>query len=241
MLQWVVEEAVASGIQQICIVIREGKELIRDYFLERQPESRKRDESVEALERLVAACRLTFAYQRRPLGLGDALLAARDFVGSSPFVLMVPDQLMMADVQATAQLLRQWKPGAAIWSSLLRLPKEERAFFAGARGIEFEPVEGEAYLRMGRVQTEEETVDAYRELPFEVRGFGRTIYPPEIFDYLGPDYVNPRTGEVDLLKTFEKCTERIAHHGVMLEGRAFDLGTFDGYYRYLPQLWESNH
>ena len=71
-----------------------------------------------------------------------------------------------------------------------------------------------------------------------MRGFGRTIFPPEIFDYFGPEFVNPESGEVDLLKTFEKCNQELKLFGVWLEGEPFDLGTFQSYYRYLPKLWE---
>jgi UTP--glucose-1-phosphate uridylyltransferase len=238
MIQHVVEEAAASGLKQICIVIREGKEIIRDYFCLRHTQSRKRDDSIEELERLVAGCKLSFVYQKKPLGLGDALLQARDFVGDDPFVMMVPDQLMLAKVPASLQLVARFRPGPAIWSSLLRLSKEDVPFFAGARGFEFEQGEdnGGEELIISRLQTEEETRAAYLDDGHELRGFGRTIYPPEIFDYLGPDFINPQTGEVDLWKTFAESAGKIAHLGVVLEGEPLDLGTFEGFYHYLPRF-----
>src|SRR2546423_1527767 len=70
MIQHVVEEAAASGLKQICIVIRKGKEAIRDYFCLKY--AHKQDRSIEELERLLAVCEITFAYQEQPLGLGDA-------------------------------------------------------------------------------------------------------------------------------------------------------------------------
>lgn len=237
MIQHIVEEAVASGLTQICIVIRKGKEAIRDYFCLRH--HNKRDRSLEELERLVAGCEITFAYQGQPLGLGDALLQARDFVGSHSFVMLIPDQLLRARPPATSQLLECEKSGSAICSSLLKIPREETPFFVGARGFECEQIAGSNEFVMGRILAEEETVRLYRDLDYEVRGFGRTIYPPVIFDYLGEDFINPQTGEVDLLKTFEQCTREVEHRGVLLEGEPFDLGTFTGYYHYLPRLWET--
>jgi len=122
-------------------------------------------------------------------------------------------------------------------SSLLRLPKAERPFFVGARGVEYDTRDsGDVAIR--RLRTEDETRRVHEALAYEVREFGRTIYPPEIFAYLGPEFVNPRTGEVDLLKTFEKCTEELQVFGVWLAGEPFDLGTLQGYYRYLPKIWE---
>ncbi len=176
-----------------------------------------------------------FIYQPQLLGIGDALLQARDFVGEHSFVMMVPDQLMHASIPATRQLLRHWNAGGA---TILTSPKEEIAFFYSSRGFEFEKEMHSDELIMGRIRTEEETHEAYRELPFEVRGFGRTLYPPEIFDYLDSSFINPRTGEVDLLKTFAESTRHLAHRGVLLEGEPFDLGIFESYYQYLPRLWK---
>lgn len=237
MIQHVVEEVASSGVTQICIVIREGKEIIKDYFNLKFPAGHKSDERVAELESLVAGCELTFVYQQQPRGLGDALLQAKDFVGSDSFVMTIPDQQLRSPVPATAQLLRDWRPGPIIWSSLLRIPKEELPFFIGARGVEYEELNAHE-VSISRLRTEEETRRAHAGLSYEVRGFGRTIYPPEIFDYLGPEFTNPQTGEVDLLKTFEKCTGELKIHGTWLTGEAFDLGTFQSYYRYVPKLWE---
>jgi UTP--glucose-1-phosphate uridylyltransferase len=242
MIQHAVEEAAASGIRQVCIVIREGKEIIRDYFCARQPGERKRDARIDELERLTAECELSFVYQERPLGLGDALLQAGEFVAGDAFVLMMPDQFMRSRVPATLQLIRRWNGSSSqphVLSSLMRLAKGDLPFFAGARGVEIESEMGPDEFLLGRLQTEEETRTTYRDHAHEVRGFGRTIYPPEIFDYLGEDYVNPATGEVDLWKTFEASAGRIAHRGIVVEGAPADMGTFEGYYHYLPRFWEA--
>jgi UTP--glucose-1-phosphate uridylyltransferase len=237
MLQHVVEEAVASGVTQICIVIRVGKEIIRDYFSSAGAAARRDNEQAAQLESLLASCELTFVYQQQPLGLGDALLQAREFVGDEAFVMMLPDQQVRAPVAAAAQLLRRWQPGAAIWSSLLRLPKEDARFFVGARGVEYEEIEP-GRVTISRLCTEDETRRAHVGLSYEARGFGRTIFPPEIFDYLGAEFANPQTGEVDLLKSLEKSRGVLKNYGIWLEGEPFDLGTFDSYYHYLPKLWE---
>jgi UTP--glucose-1-phosphate uridylyltransferase len=237
MLQHVVEEAAASGITQVCIVIREGKEVIRDYFDLKHPPASQTDKTIAELEELMANCRCTFVTQKHQLGLGNALLEARDFVGTDSFVMMIPDQLLFGAAPAASQLLRHWRPGEVIWSSLLRLPKEERSFFVGARGVEYAET-GAGEVVISKHLTEEETRRAHSGLGYEVRGFGRTIFPPAIFDYLGPAFVNPRSGEVDLLKTFEACFEKLKVLGIWLEGEPFDLGTFQSYYHYLPKLWE---
>jgi UTP--glucose-1-phosphate uridylyltransferase len=237
MIQHVLEEAVLSGLEQVCIVIREGKEIIKDYFCQRRHASLDRcDANMEELERLVASCELTFIYQPQPRGLGNALLQASPFVGDESFVMMIPDQLMLAHIPATLQLIRDSQPGSFIRSGLLRLAKAELPFFAGARGVEIESRSDEGEYAISRLQTEEETRATYSDAAFELRGFGRTVYPPEIFDYLGEDYINPRTGEVDLWKTFAASAGIIEHRGRLLEGEPLDLGTFEGYYHYLPRF-----
>jgi UTP--glucose-1-phosphate uridylyltransferase len=247
-IQHVVEEASAAGIREVCVVIREGKEIIRDYFRSGPPAGHERDESMVELKELVARCELTFILQRRPRGIGDALLEAREFVGGQPFVMMVPDQLLRSDTPATLQLTRAWKPGAAIWTSLVRVPREDVPFFGSSRGFELrgggdnddddDAAPGTAF-DVGRILGEEETRAAYAGSPFEVRGFGRTVFPPEIFDYLGEEFASAETGEVDLQKTFAAATRRLAHRGVALEGEPLDLGSFGGYHRALrSHAWE---
>ena len=62
-----------------------------------------------------------------------------------------------------------------------------------------------------------------------MRGFGRTIYPPEIFCFLGVEFADPGSGEVDLLKTFRALLTEVPNYAVLLQGEAFDLGTVKGY------------
>lgn len=235
MLQYVVDEAVASGVEEICVVIRQNKEAIREFFDGHLSDNGECKKAVARCVTPARHCRITFVDQPHPLGLGDALLQARDFVGTDSFVMMIPDQLVRAKVPATLQLLNRWRPGPFIWSSLLRLPKDEVPFFVGARGVEYRETES-GEVEIFRLTSEEETRRAHADVDYEVRGFGRTIYPPEIFEYLGADFADPVTGEVDLLKTFERCTEQLRIFGVWLEGEPFDFGTIPSYQRYLPRF-----
>jgi UTP--glucose-1-phosphate uridylyltransferase len=238
MIHLVVEEAQASGIFQICIVLRPGKEIIKDYFSLRHPGEGEGNEGAEAIEELVKACEIRYVYQPEPRGLGDALLQCRDFVGSDAFVMMIPDQLIISREPATKQILEHWYPGIAIWSALINLPSEEARYFPGARGYALGEEISPAVHRVEALISADEMDTRLNDVKHQIRGIGRTVYPPQIFDYLGPDHVNPRTGQVDLLKTFEVCSRSIDHYAVFLNGDFFDLGTFEGYYRYAPRIWE---
>lgn len=217
MIQHTVEELVSSGIKKICIVISPRKEAIKDYFLSKY--TYKRDRSVEEAERLATKLQLSFVYQHEPLGLGDALLAAQDFVGSDVFMMVIPDQILYSEKPAALQLLEYYESNQlAIWSSLIKPAPEEACYFTEHRGYRL----GEFRGRMCRI------MELLPQIG-EIRGFGRMILQPAVFPFLGndPEFVNG----------LDKCVKEVPHYGVFLEGIPFDFGTLEGYYRYLPRIW----
>lgn len=232
-IQLAVEEAIAAGIHEICIVIRREKEIIRDYLLKgafQGPDGVVRSH--------LQSCKLTFAYQKRRDGLGGALGAARPFVGNDPFLMIIPDQLLLsARASASRQLLSQYKfDRPVVLSSMVKVPKKEVEYFRGSRGfaIEAEKVSYRRPLPISEVHSEARTRRSFVNLPYEIRGFGRTVFPAAIFAYLGRGFINPRTAEMDLSRTFKEFPKKIPHYGCLLKGQACDLGTFAGYYHYLP-------
>jgi UTP--glucose-1-phosphate uridylyltransferase len=208
MIEHTIIELQRSGIKGICIVIRKGKEVIKEY-LERQ--------KYKGIE-------INFVYQRRPLGIGDALRKAKDFVGTAPFVMALPDQILLSKKPATQQLLEQNKKARGIWNSMVRIPKKEFRFFKGARSFKHQRADGNMYVLKGFSKDK-------RSL---LRGFGRTIFIPESLDYMTEKYLNNQTGEVDFLRTYEAIQERFPLYGTILKGVPCDLGTWEGYSYYLP-------
>ena len=111
MIQWSVEELLASGIEQIFIVISPQKESIKDYFLKTGIKG------------------LNFVYQEKPLGVVQALLKTEKYLEHEPFILLFPDQLLIAQKPATQQLIRHYfKKEPAIWTSLVKIPQKEIIF-----------------------------------------------------------------------------------------------------------------
>ena len=240
MLQLAIEEIVSCGIKKICIVIRQEKEIIKDYLLLKYPYTHKRDKNIKELEKLIANTDISFVYQEKPLGLGDAILGVRDFVNENPFIMVIPDQFVDSDIPATMQLLSHYKPNVpAIWSSLVKVPQEDLPYFTGSRGFDLERFNGNEFIIRG-VRSEKETSVIYKDEPFEIRGIGRTILQPEIFTYLAGQVLVPRSGEIDYVRAFEQCSKKTTHYGLLLQGNPIDLGTFEGYYRYLGKIVEKN-
>ncbi len=233
MIQFAVEEAISADIDEICIVIRKGKEIIRDYFSKVVLQ-----DSDAAVKARLPSCKITFAYQQKSDGLGGALRAARPFVGRDPFLMIIPDQLLYsARASASQQLVSQYAfDRPVVLSSMVKVPKKEVEYFRGSRGLVVDAprIQYHRPLAISRVQSDATIHRSFIRASHEIRGFGRTIFPTAIFAYLSRGFINSKTGEIDLWKTFKEFPKKIPHYGCLLMGRACDLGTLAGYYHYLP-------
>lgn len=207
-LDYTLQELRASGITRIAIVMRPEKEAIRDYVM--------------ACRADYSGVEFLFPLQARPLGLGDSLAAAREAIGAEPFVMAIPDQVLFGPQAATAQLIAASGNAEGIWHSQVHLSAHELAYFPGAR----------AY-RLQADSTRMLDLEGDPESP--LRGFGRTLFCAEALDYMTPDYLNPVTGEVDFVRTYQALFRQFELHATTLSGQACDLGTWGGYYYYLQK------
>jgi UTP--glucose-1-phosphate uridylyltransferase len=221
----IVREAVDAGIAEICIVIHKRKEEIRRYFENDTP---KACDTRRAVEKLRSECKIVFAYQAEARGIGDAVLCAKDFVGEERFAFLIPDQLFIGRPGAILQLTSKKLPPNAVVSSMIRIPASELDYFPGARGF---VCESYAARNDVMVVTGIEPADHASSAP-ALRGFGRTIFPPVVFEFLDARFADVRTGEVDLLKTFRALLAVAPSYAVLLQGKAFDLGTVEGYWHF---------
>ena len=211
-IEHTVIELVSSGIKRICIVIRKVKEIIKEYFDKRKSFYRK----VE----------FNFAYQKEPLGLGDAIRKAKDFIEGNPFVMAIPDQFLLSEKPATRQLMDACNSYGGIWNSIVKIPKKEICFFKGSRPFKYRRKSRNLYS-IEDISTDEISL---------IRGFGRTVFLPEALEYMTREYRNDETGEVDLLKTFQELKNKFPLYGIVLKGKPCDVGTWEGYYFYQPLI-----
>src|SRR5258708_7473502 len=114
LIQYVVEEAVASGIESVIIVTGRGKAAIEDHFdvsfeLEQLLRDRGKDDLLAEVEAISGLARVSYVRQREALGLGHAVLQARDCVGNEPFAVMLSDDIIDAEVPALKQLLNVYE------------------------------------------------------------------------------------------------------------------------------------
>jgi UTP--glucose-1-phosphate uridylyltransferase len=226
-LQYVVEEAAAAGIEHFVFVTGRGKSAIEDHFdsafeLEATLESRAKESTLAALrEELPTAGSTSFTRQQAPLGLGHAIWCARHIVGDEPFAVLLPDMLMRA--------------GAPCLATMMGVYAE-----AGGNVISVEACEPEATARYGIVGVGEElSADAFRitamvekprpaEAPSNLYISGRYILQPEIFPLLGSQPPGAG-GEIQVTDAMKRLAETQAFTGVRFRGTTFDCGSKLGF------------
>jgi len=221
LIHWAVEEALTAGVRDIGIVIRKGKEMIRDYFEALMGSS---SPSGERVQHELHKGKLHFIRQEKPLGLGNAIYESGGFLNDSPFIMIIPDQLIFSKVPATTQLLHAASGDVqAIWSSVVAISREELHLFAGARRFELTSMRKNMWVVRGIRNDSEPSPEQ------GLIAFGRTFFPAGICEFFSDRFLNSATGEVDLLPSFEALIEEYKNYAVLLEGMAMDFGTWEGY------------
>jgi UTP--glucose-1-phosphate uridylyltransferase len=228
LIQYAVDEAREAGIEHFVFVTGRNKSVIEDHFdrqfeLEVTLAERGKRAELEALERsLPAPGSLSFTRQQSPLGLGHALLCARELVGREPFALLLPDVLIQAPRGCLAQMVDAYT-----------------SLGAGANLIAVEQVPAEETDKYGVVG-----VGARKGATFEIttmvekppRGkapsnmiiTGRYILQPEIFDQLASQK-RGTGGEIQLTDAMLRLAKQQRFHGFAFEGRTFDCGSKVGF------------
>ena len=177
-IQYVVQEAVDAGIQEIIFVTGRGKDGIEDHFdeapeLEQILADRGQTATVDMLRRIAEMTEVVSVRQKKPLGLGHAVLCARDLVGDEPFAVMLADDLIDAETPGIRQLVEIFTETEESVVALMKVPREEVHQYGVIKGTEVKP----------RLYAVEGTVEkpAAKEAPSQLAIIGRYVLRPEIF------------------------------------------------------------
>jgi UTP--glucose-1-phosphate uridylyltransferase len=224
-IQYVVEEAAASGIEHVVLVTGRGKETIVDHF-DRAPEleaflgSKGKDELVAMVRAIADRVEVIAIRQKEPRGLGHAVLAARPAVGDEPFAVLLGDDIFDAEPPCTRQLIDVFEVRGRAVIALLRVSEEQTAAYGVIRGS---PLGGGLHEVSGTVEK-----PAPGTAPSTLAIMGRYVLPPEIFPMI--ERTEPGTGgEIQLTDALDRLR---AEHGLLgyeLEGRRYDAGDKLGY------------
>ena len=224
-IQYIVEEAKKSGIEDILVVTGKGKRPIEDHFdsvpeLEQNLEAKGKDELLRLVEE-TTDINLYFIRQSHPRGLGDAVLMAKDFVGDEPFVVMLGDDIMDDKVPLTKQLINRYEQTHASTLAVMKVPHDE----VNKYGVIDPAAQTHPGLYDVKQFVEKPDVD---KAPSDLAIIGRYLLTPEIFDML--ETQKPGAGNeiqlTDAIDRLNKIQRVLAHE---FKGQRYDVGYKFGY------------
>ncbi len=226
-IQYVVQEAVDAGIQEIIFVTGRGKDVIEDHFdeapeLEQILADRGQTATVDMLRRIAEMTEVVSVRQKKPLGLGHAVLCARDLVGDEPFAVMLADDLIDAETPGIRQLVEIFTETEESVVALMKVPLDEVHQYGVIKGKEVKP----------RLYAVEATVEkpAAKEAPSQLAIIGRYVLRPEIFSIL--QTLPPgRGGEIQLTDGLARLVQERKIFGCEFTGDRYDIGDKFGFVR----------
>ena len=221
-IQYIVEEAAASGIKDILIITNRGKGLLEDHF-DRAPELEARltgsPEKEAVLEQIVHISRLAnifYVRQKETKGLGHAILCAKEFVGDEPFAVFYGDDVILGEDPVCGQLIRAWERYGKGVVSVKEVSEEAIKKYSS---LKVEPLEGSCFLCTDMVekpQRKEDILSLYSIL-------GRCVLPPEIFGIL--ERTAPGAGgEIQLTDAMAALAREQGMTAVDFTGTRYDMG-----------------
>jgi len=224
-IQYIIEEAVDSGIESILIITNRAKTAIDDYFdyspeLENALARSGKSDELEAVRRVADMAEFFFVRQKETKGLGHAIWRAKEFVGNEPFAVLLGDDIMMADVPVTKQLINAAeKYGAAA---------------VGTQSVSAEAISKYSSLKVSELEERIFKVSDMNEKPAPGEAFseyailGRYVLTPEIFPIL--EKTPPgHGGEIQLTDGLRELCLRSPMVAVDFIGRRYDTGNLPGF------------
>ncbi|MBC1249546.1 UTP--glucose-1-phosphate uridylyltransferase GalU [Listeria welshimeri] len=231
-IQYIVEEAVESGIEDILIVTGKGKRAIEDHFdsvpeLESNLREKNKLELLHLIEE-TTNINLHFIRQSKPKGLGDAILQARGFVGNEPFIVMLGDDIVQAKTPCAKQLIQQYEKTHSSIIGVQTVPHEDTYRY----GI-IDPID-EYSKNLYNVNGFVEKPDP-SAAPSDLAILGRYLLTPQIFDFL--ETQKPGAGgEIQLTDAINSLNEIQRVFAYDFEGERFDVGDKFGFIKTTMQF-----
>jgi len=223
-IQYIVAEAVAAGVRDVILICARGKDSIVDHFdiageLEAQLERSGKLDLKKQIRDIARMANVVTVRQQEPLGLGHAVLCARDVVGDEPFIVMLGDDIIDAKVPATKQLADCWDRHGLGTVALMEVPPVETSMYGIAAGT----VLDDRTLRIERLVEKPR-----RDAPSNLAVIGRYVLPPRIFEILDaiPSGVG---GEIQLTDALAVLAREDGLLGYRFEGDRYDAGDRFGY------------
>jgi UTP--glucose-1-phosphate uridylyltransferase len=224
-IQYAVEEAVASGIEQVILVTARGKTAMVDHFdvdveLETFLEDRGKIEQLAAVRHASTLVRLGAIRQGPPLGLGHAVLITRDLVGNQPFAVVLGDDVIDADPPAIRQLVDVFEEVQGPVIAVERVPMDQISRYGV---VDAEPIGNGVYRIKDLVEKPPRD-----EAPSDLGIIGRYVLTPDIFDVLA-NVREDRTGEIQLTNGLRELLKQRPLYACEVQGTRHDTGNKLGF------------
>ena len=229
-IQYAVEEAVAAGVEQVIIVTSSQKRAIEDHFdlsyeLEHLLEEKGDIEMLRQVRHISDLAQIAYVRQKEQLGLGHAVLMAKDLIGHEPFAVILPDDVCIADRPVIGQLIQAYHQTHGSVFAVMEVPPDETSRY-GIIGSE----RSEDPLDHGRLHKVTAMVEkpAAGEAPSNLAVIGRYVLTPKIFDKLEQTQ-RGAGGEIQLTDAIRALMDEQAVFGYEFEGIRYDAGTTMGW------------
>ena len=223
-IQFIVEEAVASGIEEILNITGRNKRAIEDHFdrsLELEYSLREHGKyDLLNLVQEIADVQIHYIRQKEAKGLGHAVLCARQFVGNEPFAVMLGDDIVDAEVPCLEQLIGVYNDFGCSVLGVQTVPDEKVSSYGIVQPKEIKPNVWQALTLVEKPKRE--------EAPSNLAVLGRYILTPEIFDML--EKTQPGAGgEIQLTDAICDLAQKQAVYAYNFQGRRYDIGDKEGF------------
>jgi UTP--glucose-1-phosphate uridylyltransferase len=220
LVQYVVEEAVASGIEQILFVTGRNKRAIEDHFdiafeLEALLTEKGKEETLREVRDIAEMVNIFYVRQKQALGLGHAILCARDFIGNEPFAVLLGDDIIDAEKPCLAQLLEVFNKYRGSVVALEQVPMEQISSYGCVRANKI----SERVFEVTDLVEKPKREDA----PSDLAIIGRYILTPEIFPVLAAQKPG-KGGEIQLTDALLELSKSEAVYGCKFDGLRHDCG-----------------
>ena len=221
-IQYGVEEALAAGCDQLIIITGRGKSAIEDHFdvsyeLEKMLEERKKTELLTIVRQISDMIHVAYVRQKEALGLGHAVLMARELVGNEPFAVLLADDVIDANPPCLKQMIDQFNQTQ---SSIIATQQVEGPAISAYGVLDASPVNGNNRLYEVRNMVEKPRLD---EAPSNLAIIGRYILTPKIFDVLDQTPLGAG-GELQLTDGMRLLLKQEKIFGYRYEGKRHDAG-----------------
>ena len=220
LIQIVVEEAVASGIESILIITGRDKGAIENHFdisfeLEQMLKERGKDDLFAEVRAISDIAHISYTRQKQALGLGHAIYQAKDFVGNEPFAALLADDIVDGERPALRQMVEVFEKYSAPVIATMQVAGEDISRFGV---IDAEEVEPNVYKIKDMVEK-----PAFAEAPSDLAIIGRYIFTPDIFEAI-EQTVPGSGGEIQITDAMRILLKERPFYAVKLEGKRHDAG-----------------